>query len=89
MKTKRKIMTPTDIITTRYYMSKELKPYNKRSIIRTIIGSVFIIYGFATILLPTFSVFFIGIGCSMVGYDFRSIYQRIKYEVNLRKIMLL
>ena len=86
-KTKKKRMTPADIICIRYHMRRQgIATYDNKSIARTIIGVGMITVGIVTIPIPCTTIPLCMGGCVLVGYDLRTLIQRIKYEVHRLKV---
>ena len=83
-KIKNKVLSPEDIVTSRYYTSKDITTYNKISIIRGAVGGVCIGVGIITLPFPTGSIFLIMFGSGLLGYDVKDLIRRLRYEVKLR-----
>lgn len=85
----RKEMTPTQIITARHRMSKDISTYNKTNIIRCACGVVCVVVGIATTPIPMTTIPLLLLGGVMMGYDMKALIRKVRYEVRLKKIMLL
>jgi hypothetical protein len=77
---KKKVMTPEDIMTSRYYISKDISTYNKICLIRGIAGVVCIGVGVATWLVPFTTIPLITLGAYLLGYNAKVMFKYAKFQ---------
>ena len=85
----KRTLSPTQIITARHNMSKDITTYTKRSTIRCVFGGVCVVIGVATWVIPFTTIPLLLLGGVMMGYDMKALIRRVRYEVRLKRIKLL
>jgi len=84
----KKNTTHEDIITTQYHMRKHgIVTYDKKSVMRSVIGCMMVVVGIATLFIPFTTIPLCVGGAGLIGYDLRALLQRIKYESHRIKII--
>ena len=76
----KKEYTPESIYEWHYRMSGHIEHYDKIGIVRSISGVVCVGVGVATLPLPTGSIFVIGLGCYLLGYDSKILLPKLIYK---------
>jgi len=79
-------LTPTDIMVSRYKMSRQCVPYNPKSLIRTVLGISMIVVGIATWLIPFTTIPLLIGGGVMLGWDVSDYVKYVKYSLRLAYI---
>lgn len=83
----KKIFSSEEIATIRYHMVKNnIHLYNKKSIMRTVVGSVMIGVGLVTFLVPFTTIPLCIGGGVLVGYDVKALISRVRLEGKLYKL---
>ena len=87
---KKKKATHEDIACTRYHMRKNgIETYDKKSMVRSVIGGSMIVVGLTTFLVPFTTIPLCMCGAGLIGYDLRRLIKKVKYEYHLLKVRLL
>lgn len=86
---KKKRTTPEDIACARYHMRKNgIGTYDKKSMVRSVIGGSMIIIGLATLPIPCTTIPLCICGSGLIGYDLRRLIKKVRYESHLLKVRL-
>ncbi len=88
-KTKKEGLTALDISCARYHMKKAgIETYNKKSIMRMLIGGSMIVMGLVTFFVPFTTLPLCMCGAGLIGYDLKSLLKKIKYENHLLRLRI-
>jgi len=84
-----KKLSSTDIITTKHYMKlNNIEVYNKKSVLRSILGGFCIVVGITTFFIPFTTIPLCLIGGVLIGYDMKSLIKKIGYEKRLKILLI-
>ena len=80
--TQKKTYSPEDIVTYNHTHT-DITSYDKIGIVRAVSGSVLLGAGLITLPLPTGSIFMVGLGCWLLGYDSKVLVTKTTYKLKL------
>lgn len=87
---KRTTLSHEDIVCYNHTMSKlGIVKYNKRSVVRAVLGGVMVTIGISTLMLPTGSIPLIIVGSGLLGYDVKAFISKARYEIHVLKLRYL